>query len=159
MKEKLGVDLGTSNVVVARMVGNEPTAVPLQDGIYLPSYVGLSGPNDLRPVVGKAARDRWFVGDEGYYRGFKLDMGAGVEYSSGATPKLLTRRLMEGLHPILRQQSGGAVEVGEIVVSVPHGWDSLDSPRRLETLQAVTDAGFTVYRLISEPVAAAAYHL
>ena len=156
MSVKLGIDLGTSNVVFARMQGDEIVVCEFDNGYLVPSYVLLA--EEDNPVIGKVAKEEWQNGNEHCYSRFKLDMGTNKIYPSGVTPEQLTRLLISG---IKEELLGGITtissidEIEEVVVSVPHGWDST---RREATMQAVEDVGFPVKALISEPVAAAAYY-
>jgi len=156
MSVKLGIDLGTSNVVLARMQGDEIIVCEFDEGYLVPSYVLLE--EEGNPVTGKVAKEEWQNGNEHCYSRFKLDMGTNSVYQSGVTPEQLTRMLIAGIKGELL---GGKTtisrmnEIEEAVVSVPHGWDST---RREATMKAVEKAGLSVKALISEPVAAAAYY-
>ncbi len=165
MSVKLGIDLGTSNVVLARMPvaqrrgeadfqGDEIIVCEFDDGYLIPSYVLL----EEEPVIGKVAKEEWQSGNKHCHSRFKLDIGTNKVYPSGVTPEQLTRMLIAG---IKEEFLGGTSTISpidkieEVVVSVPHGWDSM---RREATMKAVEEAGLSVKALISEPVAAAAYY-
>jgi len=161
MSVKLGIDLGTSNVVLARMLGtafqgDEIIVCEFDDGYLVPSYVLLE--EKEKPVIGKVAKEEWQSGNKHCYSRFKLDMGTNKVYPSGLTPEQLTRILIAGI----KEELLGNIttispidEIEEVLVSVPHGWDSM---RREATMKAVEEAELSVKALISEPVAAAAYY-
>jgi molecular chaperone DnaK (HSP70) len=160
MNIKLGIDLGTSNVVVATIPPgiDKPYVYDCwEDGsCLLPSYVWLESEDN--PIVGKIAKDEWERGAENCYRRFKLDMGRGISYAPGITPERLTQHLIEQIKNTLLggEQSVGEIDaIDEVVVTVPHGWLP---DQREATKKAVTDAGLKVKELVSEPVAAAAYY-
>lgn len=157
MNIKLGIDLGTSNVVVATMKENALYEFDLGEGFLLPSYVYFE--SEDTPIVGEIAKDEWERGAENCYRRFKLDMGRGISYAPGITPERLTQYLIEHIQKTLLggEQSVGEIDaIDEVVVTVPHGWLP---DQREATKKAVTDAGLNVKELVSELVAAAAYYI
>jgi molecular chaperone DnaK (HSP70) len=96
MNIKLGIDLGTSNVVVATVLPgvDMPHVYDCWDGsCLLPSYVWLEDGDN--PIVGEIAKEEWERGTENCYRRFKLDMGRGMSYAPGITPERLTQHLTE----------------------------------------------------------------
>lgn len=172
----LGIDLGTSNTLVAFVTpAGQPVLEEIDNDRKVPSvvYVEAEGGN---PVVGKAALDMW--ADAGYdaarsFRRWKLAMGTGrvlsrLEASAGAdplevTPEYLTARLVEY---VVGQLSGlGAEEIESVLVTVPHGWRREGHQKVRATRRAAEAArphGRPVpvqRRTVSEPVAAAAYWL
>lgn len=156
MGVKLGIDLGTNNVVVATMEGDKPIVCEFEEGYLVPSYVLLE--DSLNPVIGEVAKEEWQSGNPNCYRRFKLDMGKDVTYPSGVTPEQLTQFLLAGIENYLlgdETTMSEIEEIEEVVVSVPHGWDPM---RREATMNAISAAGLHLKALISEPVAAAAYY-
>ena len=155
----IGTDLGASNIVIARLEDGRPVPVALGATTLTPAYVRWGG-QGRAAIIGDEAKAAWRCGEPDSYRRFKLDLGLTVEYAPGITPEGLTQALLETLHARLGQAWLGrhAAVIGEVVVSAPHGWDQHDNSRRLVLLAAARAAGFDVARLISEPVAAAAYY-
>src|ERR1700722_12821184 len=74
----VGIDLGTTNSLVAFMQGDMPVVVPGDDGLNLvPSVVALDANN--HPVVGNAARNSLIETPERTVYSIKRLMGRGVE--------------------------------------------------------------------------------
>lgn len=170
----LGIDLGTSNTLVALV---SPAGLPVLEEIdnerMVPSVVYIEGEGG-NPVVGRAALDMW--ADPAYepsrcFRRWKLAVGTGAQLARldvgpGAdplrvTPELLTTRLVEY---VVGQLHGlGGSEIESVLVSVPHGWRR-DAPEKVYATRRAAEGarvgGRAVpvqRRTISEPVAAAAY--
>ena len=79
----VGIDLGTTNSLVAFMQGDKPVVIPGEDGLNLvPSVVALGpSPNGGRPtmLVGNAARRTLLAAPERAIYSVKRLMGRGVE--------------------------------------------------------------------------------
>src|SRR5213593_1485107 len=74
----VGIDLGTTNSLVAYMQGESPVVIPGEDGLNLvPSVVALDENN--QPVVGSAARKYLIETPERAVYSVKRLMGRGVE--------------------------------------------------------------------------------
>jgi molecular chaperone DnaK len=74
----VGIDLGTTNSLVAFMQGETPVVIPGDDGLnLLPSVVALDANN--HPVVGNAARNALIETPERAVYSIKRLMGRGVE--------------------------------------------------------------------------------
>src|SRR5665811_1460246 len=74
----VGIDLGTTNSLVAFMQGDNPVVIPGDDGLnLLPSVVALDANN--QPVVGNAARNSLIETPERAVYSIKRLMGRGVE--------------------------------------------------------------------------------
>src|SRR6202012_1222186 len=79
----VGIDLGTTNSLVAFMQGDRPIVIPGEDGLSLvPSVVALNsgGPGT---VVGNAARNTLISSPERAIYSVKRLMGRGVEDVAG----------------------------------------------------------------------------
>jgi molecular chaperone DnaK len=168
----LGIDLGTSNTLVALVDSSGEPVVKQIDGDWMvPSvvYVENDGGN---PTVGRTALDMW--ADPGYdahrcFRRWKLQMGeertldrldVGGTFVA-ITPEYLTARLVE--YVVAKFEGLGNESVESVLVTVPHGWRR-ERPERCRATRAAAaqarPAGreVTVQPLtVSEPVAAAAY--
>ena len=74
----VGIDLGTTNSLVAFMQGESPVVIPGDDGSNLvPSVVALDSNN--QPVIGNAARDSLIETPERAVYSIKRLMGRGVD--------------------------------------------------------------------------------
>src|SRR6202166_590291 len=74
----VGIDLGTTNSLVAFMQGESPVVIPGEDGLALvPSVVALDEQD--RPVVGSAARKYLIETPERSVYSIKRLMGRGLE--------------------------------------------------------------------------------
>jgi Fe-S protein assembly chaperone HscA len=171
----VGIDLGTTNSLVAFMQGDTPVVIPGADGLnLLPSLVSL-GEND-QIMVGSAARKSLIDTPERAVYSIKRLMGRGVEDVQEEL-KLFPFRLADDLEPgevlriklgdrtytppeisafILRQLKrnteryfGGPVT--KAVITVPAYFNDA---QRQATKDAGRIAGLEVLRLVNEPTAA-----
>jgi len=171
----VGIDLGTTNSLVAFMQGETPVVIPGEDGSnLLPSVVALDGNNQA--VVGNAARNALIETPERAVYSIKRLMGRGVEDIQDEL-KLFPFRLAEDLQPgevlriklgektftppeisalILRQLKRNAERyfggpVVKAVITVPAYFNDA---QRQATKDAGRIAGLEVLRLVNEPTAA-----
>jgi molecular chaperone DnaK len=172
----LGIDLGTSNTLVARLSpSGEPEILPIGDKM-IPSCIYIEQPAG-HPVVGKDALDMW--ADPQYdvaysFRGWKPAMGekrvlATLRFEKRppieVTPEYLTTLIVEYVVGELSRGMLGGETIESVLVTVPHGWRRENPEKcratRLAAAQAkVGNKNITVQELtVSEPVAAAAYWL
>lgn len=152
MKRAVGIDLGTTNSAVARLVDRRPVLVPDANGdVLLPSVVGFDAAGGL--LVGRAARNQLLVAPERTVRSVKRAMGSDTTFAMGgrawSAPEisaLVLRALADRV----------AVATGErpdaAVITVP-AW--FTEPQRQATREAGVLAGLEVLRLVNEPTAAA----
>src|ERR1700723_486892 len=171
----VGIDLGTTNSLVAFLQGDMPVVVPGDDGLnLLPSVVALD-PNH-QAVVGNAARNSLIETPERAVYSIKRLMGRGVE-DIREELKLFPFRLAEDMQPgevlriklgdktftppeisalILRQLKRSAERffggpVTKAVITVPAYFNDA---QRQATKDAGRIAGLEVLRLVNEPTAA-----
>jgi Fe-S protein assembly chaperone HscA len=171
----VGIDLGTTNSLVAFMQGEMPVVIPGEDGSnLLPSVVALDGNNQA--VVGNSARSYLIETPERAVYSIKRLMGRGVEDIQEEL-KLFPFRLAEDLQPgevlrirlgektftppeisalILRQLKWNAERffsgpVTKTVITVPAYFNDA---QRQATKDAGRIAGLEVLRLVNEPTAA-----
>src|SRR5512146_2963567 len=172
----VGIDLGTTNSLVAFMQGERPVIIPGEDGSNLvPSLVALDPDGQI--IVGNAAR-RWLIEtSERAVYSIKRLMGRGVE-DIREELKLFPFRLAEDLAAgevlriqlgdkeftppeisafILRQLKKNAeryfgAPVKKAVITVPAYFNDA---QRQATKDAGRIAGLEVLRLVNEPTAAA----
>jgi molecular chaperone DnaK len=171
----VGIDLGTTNSLVAFMQGESPVIIPGEDGSNLvPSVVALDV-ND-RTIVGNAARKYLIETPERAVYSIKRLMGRGVEDIQEEL-KLFPFRLADDLEPgevlriklgnetftppeisahILRQLKRNAerffnAPITKAVITVPAYFNDA---QRQATKDAGRIAGLEVLRLVNEPTAA-----
>jgi len=171
----VGIDLGTTNSLVAFMQGESPVVIPGDDGLNLvPSVVALDQNN--QPVIGNAARNALITTPERAVYSIKRLMGRGVEDVQEEL-KFFPFRLAEDLRAgevlritlgdktytppeisalILRQLKRNAerflaAPVTKAVITVPAYFNDA---QRQATKDAGRIAGLEVLRLVNEPTAA-----
>src|SRR3989475_6416388 len=171
----VGIDLGTTNALVAFMEGERPVVIPGEDGLNLvPSVVALD--ENEKIVVGNSARKYLIETPERSVYSIKRLMGRGVEDIQDEL-KLFPFRLADDLQPgevlriklgdktftppeisafILRQLKRNAERffgepVTKAVITVPAYFNDA---QRQATKDAGRIAGLEVVRLVNEPTAA-----
>jgi molecular chaperone DnaK len=171
----VGIDLGTTNSLVAYMEGDSPVVIPGEDGSNLvPSVVGLDQNNQF--IVGNAARTILIEHPERAVYSVKRLMGRGVEDIQEEL-KLFPFRVAEDVKPgevlriklgdreftppeisalVLRQLKKNAerffgAPVTKAVITVPAYFNDA---QRQATKDAGRLAGLEVLRLVNEPTAA-----
>jgi molecular chaperone DnaK len=171
----VGIDLGTTNSLVAYMQGDAPVVIPGEDGVNLvPSVVAVDGKNQI--IVGNAARKYLIETPERAVYSVKRLMGRGVEDVQEEL-KLFPFRLADDLESgevlrikigersynppeisamILRQLKRNAerffaAPVTQAVITVPAYFNDA---QRQATKDAGRIAGLNVLRLVNEPTAA-----
>ena len=148
----VGIDLGTTNSLIAYFDGEKPVVIPNRLGKMLtPSVVSID--EEGTTYVGETARVRGMTHPEETASCFKRSMGTKREYRLGnrvfsATElsALVLKYLKEDAETWLGEP------VTEAVISVPAYFN--DAQRRA-TKQAGEMAGFRVERIVSEPTSAA----
>lgn len=148
----IGIDLGTTNSLIAYFTEEGPKIIPNKLGKNLtPSIVSID--EDGQVYVGETARERMILYPDTSAAVFKRNMGSNKEYIlSGQKYKpeelssFILRALKEDAESYLNQ------EITEAVISVPAYFNDA---RRKATKRAGELAGFKVERIISEPTAAA----
>ncbi|MDO4278381.1 MAG: molecular chaperone HscC [Lachnoclostridium edouardi] len=148
----VGIDLGTTNSLVAYFSEEGPKIIPNRLGKNLtPSVVSIDEDNNV--YVGETAIERRALYPDTVADTFKRSMGSGREFKLGAKKfsaeelsSLVLKTLKEDAESYLGEQ------VTEAVISVPAYFDN---ERRKATKRAGELAGFQVERIISEPTAAA----
>ena len=171
----VGIDLGTTNSLVAFMQGETPVVIPGEDGLNLvPSVVALDAAN--HPIIGNSARNFLIETPERAVYSIKRLMGRGVEDIQDEL-KFFPFRIAEDLQPgevmriklgdktstppeisalILRQLKRNAeryfgAAVTKAVITVPAYFNDA---QRQATKDAGRIAGLEVLRLVNEPTAA-----
>ena len=171
----VGIDLGTTNSLVAYMEGGAPVVIPGEDGERLvPSVVAWT---ENGVVVGNAARGTLMADSSSAVYSAKRLMGRDIEDVQGEL-KLFPFKLAEGLRPgeVLKVSVGGLMltppeisayvlqqlkknaerffggPVTKAVITVPAYFNDA---QRQATKDAGRIAGLEVLRLVNEPTAAA----
>ncbi len=151
----VGIDLGTTNSVVAALI-NGRVQVIREDGLaVLPSVVALAPDDTL--LVGQAARNQQAVYPDRTIASVKRRMGevtslsmAGQQFTPQEVSAIILRRLRH------RASQALGAEVTRAVITVPAFFNE---HQRQATREAGQLAGFTVERIINEPTAASlVYH-
>jgi molecular chaperone DnaK len=174
MARVIGIDLGTTNSVVALCVGERPEVLINSEGTKTtPSVVFY--PPDGPAVVGELAKRQEIINPERTVRSIKRFMGcrweeseakrAGIAYPLAAsdrgmvavqldrrtiTPEEISAEILKKMRRAAEDHVGEAVD--QAVITVPAYFN--DSQRQA-TKAAAELAGLTVLRIINEPTAAA----
>src|ERR671924_1258524 len=158
MAKAVGIDLGTTNSVVAVLEGGEPTVIPNAEGSRTtPSVVALSKTGEV--LVGEVAKRQAVTNPDRTVRSVKRHMGEsswrfradGKEFSPQQVSAFILQKLKRDAEAYLGDQ------VVQAVLTVPAYFDDA---QRQATKEAGEIAGLEVLRIINEPTAASlAYSL
>jgi molecular chaperone DnaK len=152
MARAVGIDLGTTNSVVAVLEGGEPTVVPNAEGHRTtPSVVGFSKSGEI--LVGEVAKRQAITNPDRTVRSIKRQMGK-KDWSlevEGKTwsPQEISAQILAKLKRDAEAYLGDTVS--QAVVTVPAYFDDA---QRQATKEAGQIAGLEVLRIINEPTAA-----
>ncbi|WP_331832066.1 molecular chaperone HscC [Pseudomonas sp. LH21] len=148
----LGIDLGTTNSLIAVWQDGEARLIPNAVGeVLTPSVVSVDDDGSI--LVGQAARARLTTHPERTAAAFKRFMGSDKRYALGEhrfTPEELSALVLGALKQDAEAYLG--CPVSEAVISVPAYFSD---EQRKRTVFAAELAGLKVQRLINEPTAAA----
>lgn len=148
----IGIDLGTTNSLVAVMQDGNPKVLANELGDFLtPSIVAAASDGEI--LVGRAAKDRIVTDPTSGVSCFKRDIGTHTHYKIGGknwSPTECSAVVLRELKRIAENHLG--TEVTEAVISVPAYFGDA---QRKATKEAGEMAGLTVRRLVNEPTAAA----
>jgi len=152
MPKIVGIDLGTTNSVIAVMEGSEPTVITLAEGSRLcPSVVGFSRNGER--LVGQLARRQALANPDRTISSIKRHMGTAhrVEIDNRQlTPQEISAMILQKLKADAEAYLGEKVE--KAVITVPAYFSDA---QRQATKDAGAIAGLDVIRIINEPTAAA----
>src|SRR5579871_6023264 len=152
MPKIVGIDLGTTNSVIAVVEGPEATVITLAEGSRLcPSVVGFSKTGER--MVGQMAKRQLLASPDRTIRSIKRKMGsdAAIEIDGRRwTPQEISALILRKLKADAEGYLGEKVE--KAVITVPAYFT--DSQRQA-TKDAGAIAGLDVVRIINEPTAAA----
>jgi molecular chaperone DnaK len=152
MAKVVGIDLGTTNSVVAVMEGGEPIVIVNTEGSRLtPSIVAFTKTGER--LVGQLAKRQAVVNPERTIASIKRKMGTNDKENidgKGYTPQEISAMILGKLKADAEKYLGETVT--QAVITVPAYFN--DSQRQA-TKDAGTIAGLEVLRIINEPTAAA----
>ncbi len=152
MAKVIGIDLGTTNSVVAVMEGGEPTVITNQEGSRLtPSVVGFAKNGER--LVGQLAKRQAVSNPDRTISSIKRHMGEGSyrvtiddkKYSPEEISAMILQKLKADAEAYLGET------VSQAVITVPAYFN--DSQRQA-TKDAGKIAGLEVLRIVNEPTAA-----
>ena len=152
MSKVIGIDLGTTNSVVAVMEGGEPTVITNQEGSRLtPSVVGFAKNGER--LVGQLAKRQAVSNPDRTISSIKRHMGEGSyrvtiddkKYSPEEISAMILQKLKADAEAYLGEK------VSQAVITVPAYFN--DSQRQA-TKDAGKIAGLDVLRIVNEPTAA-----
>jgi molecular chaperone DnaK len=174
MGKIIGIDLGTTNSVVAVMVGGEPTVIPTREGERLcPSVVAVNKNHER--LVGRVARNQAIVNPENTIFSIKRFMGrkfedAEVQRTLSRVPYKVTKAGNGDVRVVMDDREYSPPEVSamilsklkadaeaylgesvsQAVITVPAYFNDA---QRNATKDAGKIAGLEVLRIINEPTA------
>ena len=150
MGKAVGIDLGTTNSVVAVLEGGEPTVIANAEGNRTtPSIVAFKSEEVL---VGELAKRQAITNPDNTVRSIKRHIGSdwkqnfeGKDY----TPQEISARILQKLKRDAESYLGD--DVTDAVITVPAYFNDAE---RQATKEAGQIAGLNVLRIINEPTAA-----
>ncbi|QXG77554.1 molecular chaperone DnaK [Modestobacter sp. L9-4] len=153
MARAVGIDLGTTNSVVAVLEGGEPTVIANAEGARTtPSVVAFARNGEV--LVGQSAKNQAVTNVDRTIRSVKREIGTtwktgdidGKQY----TPQEISARILQKLKRDAETYLGEPVT--EAVITVPAYFEDA---QRQATKEAGEIAGLNVLRVVNEPTAAA----
>lgn len=157
MTQSVGIDLGTTNSAVSRIIGDKPVVFSAETGDRtIPSVVGF-GKDTSEVHVGQTAVNFEAKDPDRVINSVKRKMGESEpvarvnrnEYS----PEEISALILQKLKSIAESELGS--EVTNAVITVPAYFDN---EQREATKRAGQIAGLTVDRIVNEPTAAMLHH-
>lgn len=151
MAKTVGIDLGTTNSVVAVMEGGEPTVIPNAEGSRLTPSVVAFTKNGER-LVGVAAKRQAVLNPERTIASIKREMGTDHKTTiddKHYTPEEISAMVLQKLKTDAEAYLGESVT--NAVITVPAYFNDA---QRTATKTAGEIAGLNVLRIINEPTAA-----
>ena len=152
MAKTIGIDLGTTNSVVAVMEGGKPTVIANAEGSRTtPSIVGFSKSGER--LVGQLAKRQAILNPDRTIISIKRHMGEdykknidGKDYTPQEISAMILRKLADDASNYLGEKATSAV------ITVPAYFNDA---QRQATKDAGKIAGLDVLRIVNEPTAAA----
>jgi len=151
MSKVIGIDLGTTNSVVAVVEGGEPVVIPNSEGSRTtPSVVAFT--KDGERLVGHAAKRQAVLNPDRTVVSIKRKMGTNYKVridDKEYTPQEISAMILQKLKAEAENYLGQPVT--KAVITVPAYFTDA---QRQATKDAGTIAGLEVLRIINEPTAA-----
>ena len=151
MSKIIGIDLGTTNSVVATMEGGQPTVIANREGARTtPSVVGITKKGER--LVGELAKRQAVANPDNTVASIKRKMGQKSKVKMGKknyTPQEISAMILKKLKEDAEDYLGE--EIKEAVITVPAYFEDA---QRQATKDAGKIAGLEVKRIINEPTAA-----
>ena len=152
MAKTIGIDLGTTNSVVAVMEGGKPTVIANAEGMRTtPSIVGFTKTGER--LVGQLAKRQAILNPDRTIASIKRHMGEdykknidGKDYTPQEISAMILRKLADDASKYLGEK------VTSAVITVPAYFNDA---QRQATKDAGKIAGLDVLRIVNEPTAAA----
>jgi len=152
MPKAVGIDLGTTNSVVAVLEAGEPTVIPNAEGSRTtPSVVAFA--KDGEVLVGEVAKRQAITNPDRTVRSVKRHIGTDWSIDidgKGYRAQEISARTLMKLKADAEAYTGDTVT--QAVITVPAYFDDA---QRTATKEAGQIAGLEVLRIINEPTAAA----
>ena len=150
MGKAVGIDLGTTNSVVAVLEGGEPTVITNAEGNRTtPSIVAFK---NTEVLVGELAKRQAITNPDNTVRSIKREIGTNWKQTfedKEFTPQEVSARILQKLKRDAESYIGE--DVTEAVITVPAYFNDAE---RQATKEAGQIAGLNVLRIINEPTAA-----
>ena len=152
MSKAVGIDLGTTNSIVATITGGEPEVIANAEGVRTtPSVVAFA--RDGEVLVGEVAKRQAITNPERTIRSVKRHVGTdwtlgidGTDYTAQEISARILQKLKRDAEGFLGE------DVTQAVITVPAYFDDA---QRTATKEAGAIAGLEVLRIINEPTSAA----
>ncbi|MBN2025577.1 MAG: molecular chaperone DnaK [Actinobacteria bacterium] len=152
MAKTVGIDLGTTNSVVAVLEGGEPVVIPNSEGgRTTPSVVAISKTGEW--LVGQVAKRQAVTNPDNTVASIKRKMGTTEKVKLGDkeySPQEISAKILQKLKADAEEYLGE--KITDAVITVPAYFN--DS-QRTATKEAGRIAGLNVLRIINEPTASA----
>jgi molecular chaperone DnaK len=152
MPKAVGIDLGTTNSVVAVLEAGDPVVIPNAEGSRTtPSVVAFSKGGEV--LMGEVAKRQAITNPDRTIRSVKRHMGTNWSIDidgKGYTAQEISARTLQKLKRDAEAYLGDTVS--QAVITVPAYFDDA---QRTATKEAGQIAGLEVLRIINEPTAAA----
>ncbi len=152
MARAVGIDLGTTNSVIAVLEGGEPTVIPNAEGARTtPSVVAFAKNGEV--LVGEVAKRQATTNVDRTIRSVKRHMGEDWSVSIDGkkfTPQQISAFVLQKLKRDAEAYLGE--QVTDAVITVPAYFSDA---QRQATKEAGEIAGLNVHRIVNEPTAAA----
>jgi molecular chaperone DnaK len=153
MARAVGIDLGTTNSVVAVLEGGEPTVIANSEGARTtPSIVAFARNGEV--LVGQSAKNQAVTNVDRTIRSVKRHIGTGWSTGDVDGKKYSAQEISARVLQKLKRDAESYLgeEITDAVITVPAYFEDA---QRQATKEAGQIAGLNVLRIVNEPTAAA----